>query len=128
MRFDDRTGNVHAMALTFNSVDPRTGETGPSFEEARPEDVRAAVEAATAALPALADRDRRMALLRGAAARLRAAGDEIVAVCEAETGLPEGRLRTELERTAGQLELFAAVVEAGDHVEAIIDTADPDAT
>src|SRR3954468_7443927 len=115
------------MALTFNSVDPRTGEAGPTFEEARPDDVRAAVAAATAAVPALRDRDRRIALLRGAAARLRAAGDEIVAVCEAETGLPEARLRSELERTAGQLELFADVVEAGDHVEAIIDTADPDA-
>jgi NADP-dependent aldehyde dehydrogenase len=115
------------MALTFNSVDPRTGEVGPSFEEARPDDVRAAVAAATAAAPALRDRDRRIALLRGAAARLRAAGDEIVAVCEAETGLPEGRLRGELERTAFQLELFATVVEAGDHVEATIDTPDPEA-
>src|SRR5439155_16623584 len=46
----------------------------------------------------------------------------------AETGLPEERLRSELERTAGQLEAFAAVVRAGDHVEAIIDTADPAAT
>ena len=45
----------------------------------------------------------------------------------AETGLPEGRLRGELERTAGQLEAFAAVLDAGDYVEAIIDTPDPDA-
>jgi NADP-dependent aldehyde dehydrogenase len=115
------------MALTFNSVDPRTGAAGPVFDEAQPDDVRAAVAAATAAAPALRDRERRSALLRGAAARLRAAGDEIVATCEAETGLPEFRLRSELERTAGQLELFAAVVDAGDHVEAIIDTPDPDA-
>ena len=62
----------------------------------------------------------RAALLRGAAARLRAAGDEIVATCEAETGLPEARLRGELERTAGQLEAFAAVrrrrrLRRGDH-------------
>src|ERR687896_558589 len=62
-----------------------------------------------------------------AAARLRAAGDEIVAVAESETGLPEARLRGELERTAGQLEAFAAVLDAGDYVEAIIDTPDPDA-
>jgi acyl-CoA reductase-like NAD-dependent aldehyde dehydrogenase len=116
------------MALMFNSVDPRTGEAGPSYEEARPEDVRAAVAAATAAVPALRDRDRRIALLRGAASRLRAAGDEIVPTCMTESGLPEARLRGELERTAGQLELFATVVEAGDHVEAIIDTADPSAT
>ena len=117
------------MATTFNSVDPRTGETGPSYEEATTDDVAAAVAAASEAHRggALADRDARAALLRGAAARLRAAGDEIVATAEAETGLPEARLRGELERTAGQLEAFAAVLDAGDYVEAIIDTPDPDA-
>jgi len=118
------------MALTFNSVDPRTGEPGPSYEEATPEDVRAAVEAAAAVhrSGALRERAKRSALLRGAAARLRAAGDEIVAVCEAETGLPAvPRLRSELERTCGQLEAFAKVVDHGDDAEAIIDHPDPDA-
>ena len=66
-------------------------------------------------------------MLRGAADRSRAAGDEIVATAEAETGLPEARLRSELERTAGQLEAFAALLDAGDYVEAILDSADPDA-
>ena len=118
------------MALTFNSVDPRTGEPGPSYEEATPDDVRAAVEAAAAVhrSGALRDRAKRAALLRGAAERLRGAGDEIVTVCEAETGLPVvPRLRSELERTCGQLEAFAAVVDAGDDCEAIIDHADPGA-
>jgi acyl-CoA reductase-like NAD-dependent aldehyde dehydrogenase len=118
------------MALTFNSVDPRTGEAGPSYEEASAQDVRAAVEAAAALhrSGALRDRAKRAALLRGAAARLRAAGDEIVAVCEAETGLPEiPRLRSELERTCGQLEAFAEIVDAGDDAEAIIDHPDPSA-
>src|SRR5687768_17577923 len=118
------------MALTFNSVDPRTGEPGPSYEEATADDVRAAVEPAAAVhrSGALRDRARRAALLRGAAARLRAAGDEIVTVCEAETGLPVvPRLRSELERTCGQLEAFAAMVDAGNDCEAIIDHADPDA-
>jgi acyl-CoA reductase-like NAD-dependent aldehyde dehydrogenase len=117
------------MALTFNSVDPRTGEPGPSYEEATREDVRAAAEAAAAVhhTGALRDRRARAALLDGAAARLRAAADEIVAVCEAETGLPEVRLRSELERTCGQLEAFAALVEAGDDADAIIDHPDPDA-
>jgi NADP-dependent aldehyde dehydrogenase len=119
------------MPRIFNSVDPRTGELGPSYEEASPEDVRAAVEAAAAVhrSGALRDRVKRSALLRGAAARLRAAGDEIVAVCETETGLPEvPRLRSELERTCGQLEAFAAIVDAGDDAEAIIDHPDPSAT
>src|SRR6185503_17706025 len=128
--FDLRTSDkVHAMALTFNSVDPRTGEPGPSFQEATPDDVRAAVAAAAAVhrSGALRDRGKRVGLVRGAAARLRAAGDEIVPVCEAETGLPEARLRSELERTCGQLEAFAAIVEAGDDADVIIDRPDPDA-
>jgi acyl-CoA reductase-like NAD-dependent aldehyde dehydrogenase len=117
------------MAVTFNSVDPRTGEPGPSYEEAAPEDVRAAVAAAAAAhrSGALRDRAARADLLRAAAARLRAAGDEIVAVCEAETGLPDFRLRSELERTCGQLEAFAAIVDDGDDADAMIDRPDPDA-
>jgi NADP-dependent aldehyde dehydrogenase len=118
------------MPATFNSVDPATGRTGARFVEASPADVGAAVEAAEAAFaaPALRERSARAALLRDAAGRLRAAGDEIVAVAEAETGLAEGRLRTELERTAGQLEAFAALLDAGDYVEAILDSADPGAT
>jgi acyl-CoA reductase-like NAD-dependent aldehyde dehydrogenase len=117
------------VSTTFHAVDPRTGEPGATFEEATRADVHAAVAAADAAfrVGALRDPGARAAMLRGAAARLRATGDEIVAVAEAETGLPEPRLRSELERTAGQLEAFAAVVDAGDHVEAIIDRADPDA-
>src|SRR5215207_754460 len=101
--FVHRTSTVHVMPSKFNAVDPATGR------------------------PVAADREARAALLRGAAARLRAAGDEVVAVAGSETGLPEGRLRSELERTAGQLEAFAAVLDAGDYVEAIIDTPDPDA-
>src|SRR5215208_967795 len=105
------------MATSFHSVDPRTGEPGPAYAEATLDDVGAAVAAARAAFeaPALRDRTARAALLRGAAARLRAAGDEVVAVCEAETGLPEvPRLRSELERTCGQLEAFAEIVDHGD--------------
>jgi acyl-CoA reductase-like NAD-dependent aldehyde dehydrogenase len=117
------------MPSTFNSVDPATGREVAGYDEASAADVAAAVDAAERAFhdPALRDRAVRAALLRDAAGRLRAAGDEIVAVAGSETGLPEGRLRSELERTAGQLEAFAALLDAGDYVEAIIDTPDPDA-
>jgi len=118
------------MPATFNAVDPRTGTPGASFAEAGPADVARAVDAAAAAFrhPSLRDREARAALLRGAARRLRAAGDAVVDTAGAETGLPEARLRSELERTCGQLEAFAALLDAGDYVEAIIDTADPTAT
>ena len=117
------------MPATFNSVDPRTGTPVDGYAEASAADVAAAVDAAERAFrsPALGERGARAALLRGAAARLRAAGDAIVAMAGRESGLPEPRLRGELERTAGQLEAFAAVLDAGDYVEAIIDTPDPSA-
>src|SRR3954466_12315440 len=122
-------GTVAPVSSTFHAVDPSTGEPGAAFEEATRADVHEAGSAAQDAFRSgdLRDPQRRSAFLRAAAARLRAAGDEIVAVAEAETGLPEGRLRGELERTAGQLEAFAAVVDAGGPLEAIIDTPDPHA-
>jgi NADP-dependent aldehyde dehydrogenase len=118
------------MTAGIKAVDPRTGEAGASYEEATTADVDAAVLAAVAAAhdPALADPARRAALLRGAATRLRAREEEIVALAGAETGLPPVRLHGELGRTAGQLEAFADVVAAGDHLDAILDTADPSAT
>ena len=118
------------MAITFNSADPRTGQAGPAFVEATLADVDAAVDAAATAFASaeLADPGRRAAALRDAAARLRARGDEIVAVAESETGLPQvPRLRGELERTCVQLELHADACESGEHLDAIIDHANPDA-
>jgi len=116
-------------ARAFHAVDPRSGEAGPPFTEATPFDVHRAVAAAESAFasPALRDDGRRAELLSEAAARLRDAAEEIVGVCQAETGLPEARVRSELERTWRQIEAFGALVEAGDYVDAIIDTADPDA-
>ena len=65
--------------------------------------------------------------MRAIARRLREAGDELHDICELETGLPRARLEGELERTCVQLELMADAAAEGSHVEAIIDTADPDA-
>lgn len=77
---------------------------------------------------ALADASRRAEALRAIAARLRGRSDEIVTCAEAETALPaEPRLRGELERTCVQLELHADACGRGDHLDAIIDHADPDA-
>src|SRR3954447_25383312 len=116
-------------ARAFHAVDPRSGEPGPTYAEATPDDVHAAVATAAAAFaaPGLRDDGRRVELLRAIAERLRGAEEEVVAVCTAETGLPEARVRSELERTWRQVEAFADLVEAGDYVEAIIDTAEPDA-
>ncbi len=68
---------------------------------------------------------RRIAALQAIAAGLRERGDEIVSLAEEESGLPEARLRGELERTAVQLELLADYIATGEHYDAIIDRADP---
>jgi acyl-CoA reductase-like NAD-dependent aldehyde dehydrogenase len=117
------------MTATIKAVDPRTGEAGAVYDQASLRDVDAAVRAAAAAgrTPELASASARAALLRGAAARLRARAEELVPLCESETGLPPARLHGELGRTTGQLEAFAAVIERGDHLDAILDSADPSA-
>ena len=114
------------IARTFHAVDPRSGALGAAYEDAGLEDVQAAVAAAASAFasPAMRDSARRAALLADAAGRLRDAADEIVEVGQAETGLPEARLRSELERTWRQLEAFSALVDTGDYVDAIIDLPD----
>jgi len=114
------------MSATLHGVDPRTGRPGPEIAESTVDDLEAAITAATQAAhdPRLADASRRAEMLRGAAARLRARKQEIIALAGAESGLPEVRLNGEMERTAVQLEMLADVIVAGEHLEVIIDPAD----
>jgi NADP-dependent aldehyde dehydrogenase len=119
---------VLPVAVPVWSVDPRTGKQREQVgHEATAADVDAAVRAAAAALPALADRSARAGLLRGAAALLEEHADEVVAAADAETALGTGRLGGELARTAFQLRTFADVVDEGAYLDVIIDHADPDA-
>jgi NADP-dependent aldehyde dehydrogenase len=71
--------------------------------------------------------ERRASLLRDVARRLRERGPELHEICGRETGLPAGRLANELERTCFQAELFAELIEEGSYVDAVLDTADPNA-
>jgi acyl-CoA reductase-like NAD-dependent aldehyde dehydrogenase len=114
------------MSATLHGVDPRTGQAGPELTASTTAELDAVLAAAAQAArdPRLADAGRRAATLRGAAARLRDHSDEIVELAGSETGLPEARLSGELERTAVQLEMLAGVIEAGDHLDVIIDPAD----
>lgn len=67
----------------------------------------------------------RAAFLRAIAGRIDALGDVLIQTANAETHLPEARLKNERGRTINQLNAFAQLLEAGDWVEASIDTADP---
>jgi acyl-CoA reductase-like NAD-dependent aldehyde dehydrogenase len=112
---------------TLQAVDPRTGETITTYEAATVADVDSAVARALHAhhTGELHDDARRIAALKAIAAALRTRDEEIIATAAAETGLPEPRLRGELERTAVQLELLADYIGSGEHYDAIIDLADP---
>jgi acyl-CoA reductase-like NAD-dependent aldehyde dehydrogenase len=117
-----------SLGATVNAVDPRSGDLLETYPETPIDDIEGIVATALSAFadPRLADPARSSAALRGAAAALRAS-DELPDLCEAESGLPSGRVAGELERTCVQLELFADVVDAGEHLEAIIDPAEPNA-
>lgn len=65
------------------------------------------------------------AFLRAIADQIEALGDQLIDAAMTESGLPEGRIRGEKGRTLGQLRLFAAHVEEGSWVNAIIDKGDP---
>ncbi len=69
----------------------------------------------------------RAAWIFAAADALDAAADRLVPLAVEESALAEQRLRGEVARSSGQLRLFAEALEEGALLEAIIDTADPDA-
>jgi alpha-ketoglutaric semialdehyde dehydrogenase len=109
-------------------VNPATGENlEPQYHSANEVEVEQAVQLAAAAFESYSrtsgvDRGK---LLRTIAANIEALGDTLITRTTQETGLPEGRIRSETGRTCGQLRLFASVVEEGSWVDARIDHADP---
>lgn len=115
--------------MSLRPTNPRTGETRADIEAAIPADVaRAAARAAGAfadwqAAPGAA----RGRLLREMADRLDARRSAIVEAADFETGLGAPRLDGELTRTTNQLRAFAADVEEGSFVEAILSPGDEDA-
>ena len=123
-------GAVQAgSGVRFRATDPSTGRAlEPEFISASAQDVERAAELAAAAAPqltAISPRER-ATFLRTIADELTADGATIVERAQLETGLPRPRLEGELARTAGQLRLFAEVVEEGSWVDARIDEALPD--
>jgi NADP-dependent aldehyde dehydrogenase len=113
---------------SFKAVNPATGlELDPPFHAASQEEVDQAVQGARAAAPVFAASSgaRRAALLRAIARELELDAAGLVPRVMAETALPEGRVRGELDRTCFQLSLFASVAEEGSWVGARLDTPDP---
>jgi 2,5-dioxopentanoate dehydrogenase len=114
---------------TLHGFNPATGENiSPVYHSASLDEIDQAARLAHEAFATFsrttgAERGR---FLRRIAENIEALGDELIARVNAETALPEPRLRTETARTCNQLRLFAALVEEGSWVDARIDHGDPD--
>jgi NADP-dependent aldehyde dehydrogenase len=115
--------------ITFKAVDPSSGTSLPGdFYIATLAEVE---EAMTLAWKAFSEyqhigKDKKATFLRAIAEELKAIGPELIERAMSESGLPAPRLQGELGRTTNQLNMFAALLEEGSWVEAIIDTAIPD--
>ncbi|WP_132053405.1 aldehyde dehydrogenase (NADP(+)) [Pseudocnuella soli] len=98
------------------------------FAIATAEEISAAVQKAKAAFETYSQTSfaERAAFLEAIADEIMELGDALIQRAHLETGLPEARITGERGRTVGQLRLFAAHLQDGSFVDAIIDTAMPD--
>lgn len=114
---------------TWQGFNPASGETlWPVYHSASAAEVDQAAQLAHAAFGVYSQTTgaERARFLRRIAENIEALGDELIARANAETALPEGRLRTETARTCNQLRLFADLVAEGSWVDARIDHGDAD--
>jgi NADP-dependent aldehyde dehydrogenase len=112
---------------SFRGFAPGTGTVlEPPFFVASSEEVNAAAAVSSKAFPIYASipGSGRAHFLRAIAAKLQSAETELAERAHLETALPLPRLRSEIARTAGQLRLFASVVDEGSWSLPRIDHAD----
>lgn len=95
------------------------------FKDASAEDIDKAVQQAWQAFHIYRNYTlrQRAELMRAIAVEMDAAGDALIQVAMAESHLPEARLRSERARTIFQLNSYADACEAGNWLDARIDTA-----
>lgn len=113
----------------FQAINPTTNEAlEKQFKNTSIEELNDAVVKATLAFSSYRKKDSAAiaAFLEQIAEEIMNLGDQLITVCNQETGLPIGRLQGERGRTVNQLKLFATVVREGSWVDARIDTALPD--
>lgn len=114
----------------FTAYYPSTGQPrGIRYAEATPVEVHAAVEAAGRAYASarMEPPSTFARLVRAVADNLEALGSRLIVAAAEESGLGVTRLEGERARTCAQLRAFAAIVEQGLHLDAMIDLPDPDA-
>jgi len=97
------------------------------FYEATPLEVDDACKVAEEAFSVYAQKSgrERALFLEAIAEELEQLGDSLLQRANLETGLPLARLISERGRTVNQLRFFAAIVQKGDWINAIVDKPDP---
>jgi NADP-dependent aldehyde dehydrogenase len=116
-----------APTTLLHGINPATGETLPGgFSTAGPDQVDAACSLAARASAAYGSfaPSRRAEFLEAIARELLSDAEPLTERAHQETGLPMARVQGELNRTAGQMTLFAQVLRKGDYLRATLDTAD----
>jgi alpha-ketoglutaric semialdehyde dehydrogenase len=119
---------VQAKSPSFSSVNPRSKSNGAMiFADASEAEINRAVEEAQKAYAEtrLYSAEKLAGFLVKVAEEIEALGDELLSICDGETGLGLPRLTGERGRTCNQLRAFAAHIREGSYVEAIIDKALP---
>lgn len=116
-------------AKPLHGIDAASGERlEPGFPGAGPQDLEKACALAAEAFPVYREtsHEARARFLETIAQNILDIGDDLVARCVAESGLPRGRIEGERGRTVGQLRMFAAVVRDGSYLDARVDPALPE--
>lgn len=114
--------------LVFHAVNPVTGEALlPAFNEYTEEQVNQAARLVYEAFPVYRRKTglQKALFLEAIGIAMRGMEKELISQCQLETGLPLGRLESELTRTINQLNLFAALLRDGSWVNARIDRPQP---
>jgi acyl-CoA reductase-like NAD-dependent aldehyde dehydrogenase len=114
--------------MTFVARDPRTGAVLGEYDETSTDEVGAATAAAARAFAATRHRPNRARAewLTAVADRFDAAGDDLLAVADAETALGTARLTGEWARTRAQVRAFAELVADGSYLDVVVDAPDAD--
>ena len=118
-----------SSADAFQATNPVTGQALPTeFYEATEAEINRAVQQAEDAFQIYRKKsgEEKAAFLEIIGDEIMDLGDELLARCAQETGLPTGRLQGERGRTVNQLKLFAQLLREGSWVDARIDRAQPD--
>lgn len=113
---------------SFRSFNPYKKEPMYSFASCGQDEIEKAALAAESAFQVYRMLDGKAigSFLNTIADEIEALGDQLLEVCDSETGLGVVRLTGERGRTCGQLRAFAELTAKGEWVQASIDTAIPD--